>query len=752
MSTPSDREKLFEKLLKEWENIEDEALVREVATKGKYINFAQQFLAKRQNKPITDISDYFYVEVDKYVHRLLNNRQVHKAALVLRNVGREPQTIFYEFVQSTSKEHIDDDIKEHVLEYLQKSNKDFEVDRDEYDYYLLVLRLAASKDSLHRLFESEIHIFTLEALYRLSMEFRKRLAVTTCLKCENAILVEKLDKHATWDYLWKNDEIQLIGVWLNELYWTYIKAMGESPEGDDIIKEPCFDVALKNQFSSWDIEEEMFAAVQSHPKISEEFLIHNFARLGMFIDSEKDSIVMIFKRIFQTDSFKLNEKWLMTEENLAKLLRAVLEKKEFLLLCYDEPFSVELIEKVADEFPDLKRDIDLCVAIRKCDLNVPEQIAELSEKCSQFLIETHDKNFYENHPSIYLLEKLLRDTPMEELVNDEQARTILKGKPFINALLTKLREKDTIHDCETTLDDLLKLINIDISVIRKDAGLKEGELISFDNEILIKKYGSPTKLTYVDYIKMHRSSYAVYQFFLDQLRTYSQISKAQIEIACGVVAELAINHFDDDDIYVHCVSFSEQLGVNSQKLRAYLMCCRAIKQHYGDKFVMEDVLDDDRLLVVTEKVFLEQIHNSDNPSEEIMHTTKYYPMRVLCNAKKRDLPVSLLKEAANKTDWFRFILFATYHKYSIRSIVNVCKMKDGFPNPNVGNNIARALREMLIEEETPLSERRKSSFSFREHKRKMQSRAENKEFVSSKHSQSQIQKCLLKTILFYSFS
>lgn len=83
MATPTnEREKFTEKLLKEWEHIEDEVLIKEVATKGKYINLLLQFLVRRTGKPLTDVKQYFNDEVDKYVHRLLTNRQVHKAELV----------------------------------------------------------------------------------------------------------------------------------------------------------------------------------------------------------------------------------------------------------------------------------------------------------------------------------------------------------------------------------------------------------------------------------------------------------------------------------------------------------------------------------------------------------------------------------------------------------------------------------------------------------------------------------------------
>lgn len=253
MSSVPEREKISEKILKEWESIEDEAIIREVATKGKYINLSLTFLAKRNNKSIADTRHYFHTEVDKYVHRLLTNRQVHKAELVLKNVGRESQIIFYEFVQSSSKEHIDEEIKECVLEHIQKCCETFERDRDEYDYYLMVLRLVITNKTLKKSFEQSVPEFTLESLYRNDEAFRKRLAVATCLQCRSAALVERLDQRVTWEYLLRNEQFHYVTKWLDLCYEN--KKTG-SPEVKYNKKELSYDVAIRNLFSSWDIDDE----------------------------------------------------------------------------------------------------------------------------------------------------------------------------------------------------------------------------------------------------------------------------------------------------------------------------------------------------------------------------------------------------------------------------------------------------------------------------------------------------------------
>ncbi|XP_055311007.1 spatacsin [Sitodiplosis mosellana] len=727
MATPTnDREKFAEKLLKEWEHIEDEVLIKEVATKGKYINLLLQFLVKRSGKPLTDVKQYFNDEVDKYVHRLLTNRQVHKAELVLKNSGRKSQALFYEFVQSTSQEHIDDDIKERViLEHLQNCDNNFDVIREEYDYYLLVLRLAASNKTLRRQFEDEIHVFTLESLLRKSVEFRKLMAVTTCLHCKNAILVEKLDKHITWSYLWRSEQFQYIIKWLNLLYDSKCPSISDLDGGQ---KEPCFDVAIRNLFSSWDIEPEMFASVQNDPRM-DECILNSFAQNGMIVHCEKDSIVAMLQRILTTCSFETNKNWLVTDKHLQKMIRLIFEQDQLVLLLHNI-FSTELIGKVAPEFQKIADEIDLCTTIKQEDFETKRSVAIVSEKCSEYIIKTSDVDFYSKFPHVYLMEQLLKDVSPMELANSKGSLEILGKISVTNLFLRKLRTTNAINDYDVTLDEMLQLKNIDLKVIKAEAIATNGdttddlttfanqksndELISFSNQCLNQKYGQSTVLSYADYVKQYRSAYAVYKFFVNQLNIYSQISHAQIQIACGAISEIAINNLDDNEMVAHCVSFIEMLGINSQILRAHIKCCRIIKENAGDDFNLSCCFNEEHVIKQTENIFLQQIKNCET-LDELFDVNKFEPLKLLCKARKSDLPLSFLKEAAKRSNWFQFLLFAAYHNYSIRSIIDVCQM-ECFKNRNIGLNMGRALKEIIVEDEMP---RRTNSFSYREHKRKI---------------------------------
>lgn len=707
MSVP-DREKISETITKQWEELDDETIIKDVATKGKYLNLCLNFLSRRNNnKTIQEARDYFNSEVDKYVHRLLANRQVHKAELVLSNIGRESQIIFYEFVQSTSKEHIDEQIKEYVLDHIQKCNKTFERDRDEYDYYLLVLRLVIGNRKLKQRYESKIPEFTLESLYRHDEEFRQKLAIATCIRCKNAALVERLDRRTTWEYFLRNDEFVYLAKWLDLCYENQKTG---SPDAKYTKKEITYDVAIRNQFSSWDIETDMFDMVNDMVDETKfkDFLLNSLAKNGYFITRERDDILRRMYRVLTTESYQHNKKWLNTVPNMFRILHIVCDNDELGLLC-EKIFTEDVLCDVVEDYPRFKKEIDLCVTIKDTNLNEPQQLAQFSATISKYIAEASDTDFYQKMPFIYFTEYLLRNGDLHELIDSDEAKLIMSKAPLLDAFLQKIRTKTTYADYEVTLSDLLQSKNIDLSIVRGDAQSTPdaAEMVSFANQTLSQKYAQPTTLGYIHYIKQHRSSYAVYQFFLDQLQNYSQISRAQIQVICSAVSELAVNSLNDRILVTHCLAFMEMLGVSTQVLRAYLKCLQIIRNDGGNAGIPESAV-----LARAEEILLKKLHENACQVEP----GQMEAMRIMVRSRHIDMPIEFLKCVASDSNWFHFMLFSSFYNYSIRSMINVCQM-DCFRNRNIGLNVGRALKEIIIDDEMPAA-KRTSSFSYREHKKK----------------------------------
>lgn len=723
MSLP-DREKISEKIIKEWESIEDEAIIKEVATKGKYINLSLQFLARRSNKSIADIRDYFHAEVDKYVHRLLTNRQVHKAELVLKNVGRESQIIFYEFIQSSSKEDIDEEIKECVLEHIQKCCETFEQDRDEYDYYLLVLRQLVVNKTLRKLYEKEIPQFTLENLYRNDDQFRQKLAVATCIQCRNAVLVDRLDRRVTWEYLLQNELFHYLVKWLDLRY------DGQQPDGVECKpdkREPSFDVVIRNQFSSWDIEPDMFEMV-NEPIIRDtlkDFVLNSLAKNGVFVPDEKDDILKVMYRVLTTESFRHNAEWLHTEPNILEVARVVCDQDELGLLA-DKIFPKDVLLTLSRSYPQMQREIELCAWLKDVDLDDPVQLAAVSSRISRYIAETSDTDFYEKLPFVYFAEHLLRNDDVNQLTDSDEAKAVVAKVSFLNGFMHKLTTKSSYCDYEVTLADLIHTKNINLSLVRGEMQPvvspvvpMPNEIISFSNQILCQKYALPTTLGYIHYIKQHRSSYAAYQFFLDQLRNYSQISRSQIQVICSSVSELAVNSLDDRVLLTHCLAFIEMLGVNTLVLRSYLKCLKIV-QNTGERIRLTEA----EVIARAKAILLNKLEENQG----LVDPGEMEAIKIFVRSKNLEMPIEFLKKIASDSSWFHFLLFASQYGYSIRAMLNVCQM-DCFSNRNIGLNVGRALKEIIVDDEMPLP-KRTGSFSYREHKKKIQSKNESSQMVS----------------------
>lgn len=725
MSVP-DREKISEKLIKEWESLEDEVIIKEVATKGKYIKLAQQFLARRNDKSVSDIYDYFHAEVDKYVNRLLSNRQVHKAELVLTNVGRQPQIIFYEFIQSSSKEHIDEDIKECVLEHIQKCSETFEQVRDEYDYYLLVLRLVMTNKMLKRSYEKHVPQFTLENLYRNDELFRKKLAIATCFQCRNASLIDQLERHLTWEYLLQNGLFHYLVKWLDLRYESQL--VDSDVENKPEKKEFSFDVVIRNQFLSWDIEPDMFERI-NEPAIRatlKDFVLQSLAKNGVLLPNEQNDILKIMHRILTTESYKQNAEWLLTQPNLLKIVQFVCDQDELGLLA-DKIFPKNILMLLSSNYSEHQRDIELCASLKDVDFEDPIQLAAVSSHISTYIAETSDTDFYQKFPFVYLAEHFLRNNDLSILANSDEAKAVVAKVSFLNGFMHKLTTKLTYCDYDVTLADLIHTKNINLNLVRSEMQSITNpiedvpkEMISFSNQILSQKYSISTTLGYLHYIKQHRSSYAAYHFFIDQLRNYSQISRSQIQVICSSVSELAVNNLNDRVLLTHCIAFIEMLGVNTLVLRSYLKCLQII-QNAG----MEIEISESETIARTKEILLRKMKEN----QYFVDPVDMEAIKIFLRSKNLEMPIEFLKMVASDSSWFHFLLFASQYGYSIRAMINVCQM-DCFGNRNIGLNVGRALKEIIADDEMPLP-KRTASFSYREHKKKIQSKNESSQMVSS---------------------
>lgn len=705
-----------EVLLRSWERLENMAIVKDVATKGKFINLAISFLAKRLSVNVNQAKEYFQSEVDDYIHQLLENGQVFRAEHVLKNLDRVPKYIFYEFVsqcdQSTTTEsrapQAGSSKEDIIMNYLRKNDEKFEEERVRFDIELQMLAVIVADPFLRTKYEKELPTPNLESLYKCSDAFRRTVQCDCLFVARLSFVIPILQKDDVLAYLLNSNEqrSKFLIKWFNAV----------RPDGQEVADQlnanssDQFEAALFAMFSKWNIDDDMMLVLNRHEAVLSNFVRDVLARNGRFLESEKCNRQLMLRRVFTTESWKQNMELLSDKATIKDLATNVIMKNAGLTSLLIEPFiDKEILQELHESHPNEKNTIELCMELKECD---PNDILRMSTEVSKFFLK-NDPNFFERNPFVYLKELLLQNPSIASVLASPYTKHVLSRIPVVDTFLKKLSMSTTQHDQTSTLQSLvLQFKNIDLKQISNGAG---EEPLNFSNPTLITRYGQPERLSYLHYVKQFRSAFAVYVFLIEQLQQFGQITAGQISYACSCVADMALSHHDEVELVIHCVSFIEMLGMNSVAIRAHINCIRAVKAAQPDLELAS--IRDGELLAV-----MEQVHMANG-------TTDLEALRVVHEARGSKLPASFLKQKMEKKNWFQFTLFAMYYDYPLDTVLDVLNSScDGFNGESeIAVNLARAFKYDIGPERI----RRNSSLTYREHRKKHQAKVEAKVDASS---------------------
>lgn len=690
-----------ETLLRRWEPLDTKAIVIDVATKGKYINLAISFMAKRLSISVDQAKEKFQCEVNEYVHRLLENGQVFRAEHVLKNLDRIPKYMFYEFVTNkcdlttttdsralqpgSSKEDI-------IMNYLRKNDANFEDERVRLDIELQMLASIVVDTFLRTKYEKELPTPNLESLYKCSDAFRRTIECDCLFVARHTFVIPILQKFDVLAYLLNERKYILLIKWLNAV----------RPGGQEVAdhlnsnSSDLFETALFQMFSKWNLDDDMMMVLNEQDAALSNCVKDVLARHGRFVESEKGNRQIMLSRVFATESWKQNVELLSDKATIKDLATNVIIKNGFLSLLIEPFVDKELLQELLESHPNEKNTIELCMELKECD---PNDILGMSTAVSKFFLK-NDPNYFEKKPFVYLKELLLQNPSISSVVTSPHTKHILSRIPVVDTFLKKLSTSTTQHDQTSTLQSLvLQFKNIDLKQISNEAG---NEPLNFSNPTLISRYGQPERLSYLHYVKQFRSAFAVYVFLVEQLQQFGQITPGQISYACSCVADFALAHYDEVELVIHCISFIEMLGMNSVAIRAHINCIRVVKAARPDLELAS--IGDGELLAVMEQVHMEN------------GTTDLEALRVVHDARSLKLPESFLKQKMKKGDWFQFMLFAMYYDYSLDTVLDVLNSTcDGFDGEaQIALNMARAFKYDVGPERI----RRNSSLTYREHRKK----------------------------------
>lgn len=675
-------------LQRSWEQEESAAIVKDVATKGKYCNLAISFLAKRMNINLEQTKEYFHMEIDKYVHRLLTNGQVFRAEHILNNVDRSPMYVFYEFVINNGCD--ENDMDNIILNYLKKNDTNFSSEFIELKRYFQMFGLIENDKHLISKYCKKNKKISLEQFMNEDVAFRRSAIVELFFIKKSTFLAPALHKETVWTYLLDNKLFLFLNKWVDLLY--------RMVDNIDLVEqhnnlEKSFEDTLTWLFQRYQITDDMKSVLNNYEL--QDCFLNNLARIGIFIEKELDQVPRILQRIYETESWLTNGGVLKRIEFSKNLVDFILKNNYLHLLILDF-VDAKAVEEASNKYPEHKDHIDLCLALKS--LNAYD-LGTISVEVSKHILNT-DSEFHKNNPLVYLFELLLQHTDLSTISQSDSTMCILSKIPMLKCFLNKLTNpKSQYHDQCSNLNDMVEQFNkISLKQIQSEAN---NDNLDFSNKTLIQKYGQPQILGFVHYVKQCRSAYAVYIFAIEQLQNYSQISRCQVAHACSVVADLALANLANDELVMHSMAFIEMLGMNSSNIRAFHKCLRVVKEAIPNvKF--NELSESDLLKIIKNSIECEKGSRSLDE------------LRAFCTMYDTKMPYTLLSNYAQKGQWLQFTILATYFGYSLEEVLSMCKAE--FYESLIGENIGIAI---ILP--TPCSAyQRRESISYREHRKYIQ--------------------------------
>ncbi|XP_058122537.1 uncharacterized protein LOC131293459 [Anopheles ziemanni] len=706
-------------IVKGWEKLDDDVIIKEVSTKGKHVNLCIQYLAERNELSMTEAKNYFLQKVNAYVYRLLSSRQLHKAHHILKNIERVPKYVFYQIAAETTDTGLRDYIREHLTRTVE-SYTDGEEQRIAASWRVYT-QLKANVRQMAEVLNEVTNGYTVLEIETMSFNtfcmkedvYRNSVAVDLFFKNQETEISPILDRYTVWSYLLKNNIANLVKIWIqlnSSLRRCFQQGVDPTPHllriKIDIYDDPRFNERLRQLFQRWEIDDFMLSQLSHHRTLSRsEILLNELARLGKFLDHERQDAVAILRRLFTTESYKHNRDWTEARWFREQITRRLVENRFFPLLGLSI-VSQEVLEQLANDPAGQHRDeVNVFLQLQKLQdptINA-KQLLEVSRTTSNYIL-THNRAFYEENPIVYLFEYGLD----EGNTRFDESNPLLAKLPHLNNFIKRNKQTQPQHD--VMVKKLLAIAGIpdagkiqqflfygtrtdangaveeeDERAARMELLEQYGTIPHFNHPLLVEKYGQPVTLRYTHYIGLHRACYAVYEFYREQLQNYSQISSRQINSAAQTVAQMAIGKYWDQELVSHAVAFMEMIGVSSVPTRGYLRCLSLVDRP-------EQVGPGSGLQKLSISGLLHRCEQAiaDKPVDDPELLIDLEAMTLVARTNGLPYPEAYLRERLlAHDDWYRFLLLVDYLNYPQEQVVELCRT--GFHTARIGKNLMVAL-------------------------------------------------------------
>ncbi|EFA05905.1 spatacsin [Tribolium castaneum] len=661
-----------------WSNVGDKEVAREAAAKGSHINLAINFLSLRRKLTFDEARQWFREEVLKWVHELLDRKQIFRASHVLSNIGIDPGVEFSKIFYTTSSKSM----REYIGNHLVKIDKLEENLQQLWTFLNLILENAISISKYKLSTES------LECLDKHGEGFKAEVATVLLMNTEDTRLNVFLNAETLWRYLLTNNDLNNLLLWINIKY---------RPKIDDIIMEGI----LIEQFKKFAITNEMlnFLAHESVATNLRHVMYNELSKFGIFQNEEKNNVILILERL--KNSYSLanlyqilgkSQASINAEHFIKLLIDYCLDKQYYAILnvCVQNfklPRHTKELSLIGD-FRALVSDFSEVLLIRNI-LNVADMLSS-------------DLVTYFNDNPLILLTLLIftKECDFTEMI--ETQSLVISNLNLTECFINMFKQIEIFNTvcsnkitgppkCELSIYDLIERhLRIDDQLLL-ELKSTNNQLTPFYTEI-IQNYGYSKKIDYKFYLKEARPSIAAQKYVLGESRDLKILDRKN--------SKLAIMNFDCDEIGSSCVAFSEMIGSDSTKLRVLIRVAKLLSASKFEKESLLELLEDDPYVVqnVLEKTLIESIES--NPfltGSQLLQALKLYEITVqfskITNIK---LPELFFKSCASRNLWLPFLLLAQIHDYPLDQIKLLIQL---FKSPNMLEHLTHGVvNDIQVEE------------------------------------------------------
>ncbi|XP_073847548.1 spatacsin [Musca autumnalis] len=685
MASNVDRDKIF----KLWSGISELALIKEVATKGEHIDLCISYWARKRKMPVSDYEFFFHDIVQTYVTRLLNERLVCKAEIVLRNVHRDVKCFYYQFACECN----DPELRELLMDHLQKKYpQNFESDMQDLQFHWSLLEKLRKSDVIMADVKKHMKRINLEALMALDTATKQHILISLYFENRNENLLQHINKFVMWNFLIETKQVDEIISWLSR----------QSDQKLNKVAQPSLS-ALEDKYAEWAIEPEMYEyAIRSLPNSNDDVLRNLFADAGYFFPDERNNVETVIQRICVSNSLDRNRDYIKS----LPIGRYIYERSFYHLLLNDF-VTVRQLEEMSEEINDNSDLLNLIIALKSYKPDNLDGLKKINHYASKYIQHTNDCD--DNLTLATLFEFLANQ---QCLANMQCSITsgIFKSLTYLKVVLYHENNHAAVNPQSIpTIYDLVKTFKgIDVNRLCKDANtfskISVGDGATNKNN---------HRLNFVHYIKQSRSAYAVYLMLVEQLQNYAQITKTHLLTTCESVYELALQTpINDFDVISHCIAFCEMLGFDTQQLRCVLRL-RQYLQSASYPNVCPDRKGFNSIINEAERLLTERLTIEDDT--QIFPINEYSTImacKSICpNTSSKDNVSQIMQRYAAHNDYWHLLVLVHYFEIPLEQIKCLVKY---FNIPPIGDHLLRALSTLLNSNSDGTTIKRRSSITKRQ--------------------------------------